>query len=1814
MNDRIRQGLGTLNETARNMTRYANGGGINSLNETARDMNVYGYPEAERLGSVAAFLSQFFPAKREVITEPEFKWADDSVRFPFSLRELETDRGVDPETGKWVERGRYTPGEYGAPEYALKHMPIFQAYNNLQSALIWHLITPGKFERVVNIIKGAPSAIGNALIGQWAAMGADPGTAAKHPVTGEPEYGASLLPFGRAKVEDVTKVFGFKSILPGTGRAPVIAEDISKALLPGTGRAPVSPLSPITPMTGDKPPPTTMQMTQGGDEPPSLPSEKLLATTPVKAPAITEAVASWVVAPGVKGLTRESLIEQVGNNARTVKVLEDKGYKGNTVPIYRLIVSRGQSQPEGLISATLDPKKLSENIEFFTTGKLDLLDLKGTGGSETVSLARYDVPKEHLKLYVPDTINKMDNPAINKALAFVKERRAEGFEDIENPAEHARFLAEKQDEIIADVSGIDPKIYPISPLSTNFRSMDREILEGNIRSPEDFGNSTVLDFRQFRGSEDEFNVAEMAARRKKVKDVLNFFNPLATTPTKPLYHATFSKNIGNIKKEGFRIFGATTFDPGGQERQPGTFAFTDPTEALRWASKLNREFGEPVSVFKLKGGERWVPDPHPDPSHGSQASFYTQAYVPPEDILGVLDVGSLGGKEGIALFNLSIGGLTGKEDSAAATRALDLLQKLKNIGGETPPLPSEKLLATTPAKEPTVRVAYHGTRTVGGEFPKKADFGGYHFGTKKAAEDRLRDTPTGYLPPPRGPEPTVYSYKITLKKPYGTEENPITEQELYFLNAGVRSPTDGKYEGFKDLIKEGYDGVIYENIAEDPGSISYLVFDKKNVTRLPDKYVIDTQKVRDWYKTDQELQREKDEANRDRTGASAVPAPAARALTAGEKAPEEQLGLFEEAAQIKPQQLTAGSLFDEKKGRKLLIVGCCKTKSSALIPLPASERYIGTLFTTLKNTGVPEDVDVAVLSAKHGLIRLDTPLEDYNVTMKAGRKDLLKSPEQLARINNTVDGYDEVFVAGGKDYRNFLDEAGIKGKYTTYTDHADKVRGIGDQRSIFKKWLSGDTVPEATPTRVVTGPTDLTKGTRVRWKEPVFEGSFEKPRFVGTRTIEGTILKESYGVKRGQHTFTIEVHSAKGKDADSIKSKIRRKGRTVYKDAVVLEQPSNQAELAEEKHARAAIAKANKYKTWIEEAENDPYQQVSTRLKLNKIPSDWLDNNPEWQARIERLISFKAAGGGVNSLAEIARNMTRYTNGGGVNSLNGTARDMTRPKERLGSLTNRTRGKATALGPTIPMRIGGFLNPMLERVLDIFPKDNPYGSFLERLAVGSSPEKTRAMGEGYPHQYTGRGPNDPLINPEIVDLLAAVPAGTALKAATSAAPFLKAAAVPAGMLAASQALRPIAKGGRAADDMSGLVAAALQRQAAFDDAMVVYQGSPHKFDALDPTKIGTGEGAQAYGHGIYVAENPDTAKMYIADRSYVGRHMQGQPIETEFDAKWIAQTAVDEHGDNALEHLQNVLKQRSYSKNLAQKKANEQVKDAINMVTKGEVKRSGHFYEIDVPDGDIAKMLDWDAPLSEQPQSVQSAVRGLYDGDVPANNKYGERLTGADFHQRAVDRLSSVHGKKLLAEVGIDKSGGRPGGAQQLASEYLNALGIPGIKYYDQGSRAAGEGTRNMVLFEDLAKRAKVLTRDGIPLADQKMLDVLTNTYGPEKEVPPNIRKAIQERGLHPRDETPPLPPEELKLGQKVSVANATGRFFFERPLPNGWLLIREAETDTHIKVRKEDVRSAEYAGGGGVNSLNGIARNMTRYTNGGGVNSLNETARSMFV
>jgi hypothetical protein len=146
---------------------------------------------------------------------------------------------------------------------------------------------------------------------------------------------------------------------------------------------------------------------------------------------------------------------------------------------------------------------------------------------------------------------------------------------------------------------------------------------------------------------------------------------------------------------------------------------------------------------------------------------------------------------------------------------------------------------------------------------------------------------------------------------------------------------------------------------------------------------------------------------------------------------------------------------------------------------------------------------------------------------------------------------------------------------------------------------------------------NLTSGTKIRLTEPVIEG-YPRSRLVGVRKIVGTITKESYGAKRGQHTFTIEVESAEGYKAPECGKKIRRKGRNVYGKSEVLSYPHNHDELTEEKAIRANAAKDKKYWMWVDEILG--YEKDLDTVY--RIPVSWFEKNPQAQEMLDHLIDF----------------------------------------------------------------------------------------------------------------------------------------------------------------------------------------------------------------------------------------------------------------------------------------------------------------------------------------------------------------------------------------------------------------------------------------------------------------------------------------------------------------------------------------------------------------------------------------------------------------
>jgi len=227
-------------------------------------------------------------------------------------------------------------------------------------------------------------------------------------------------------------------------------------------------------------------------------------------------------------------------------------------------------------------------------------------------------------------------------------------------------------------------------------------------------------------------------------------------------------------------------------------------------------------------------------------------------------------------------------------------------------------------------------------------------------------------------------------------------------------------------------------------------------------------------------------------------------------------------------------------------------------------------------------------------------------------------------------------------------------------------------------------------------------------------------------------------------------------------------------------------------------------------------------------------------------------------------------------------------------------------------------------------------------------------------------------------------------------------------------------------------------------AIKASHGSPHLFDRFDFSKIGTGEGAQAYGHGLYFAQNPTIAKGYLP-----------KPI------------AVYNHPNYPNQHIVMVGEEV-----LSRHKTPESANKAVKKI------KAGHLYDVELKWPDAAReaadplgehhLLDWDAPISEQPQAVQDIAKYFNILTTPSGIK---EARGSDLYSAVSQRLQ---------QPPFDASSKNPGTVE--GSEFFYNKGIPGIRYLDRRSRSSGDGSRNYVMFDD--RFPNIVTRNGVSLTD----------------------------------------------------------------------------------------------------------------------------------
>ena len=236
-----------------------------------------------------------------------------------------------------------------------------------------------------------------------------------------------------------------------------------------------------------------------------------------------------------------------------------------------------------------------------------------------------------------------------------------------------------------------------------------------------------------------------------------------------------------------------------------------------------------------------------------------------------------------------------------------------------------------------------------------------------------------------------------------------------------------------------------------------------------------------------------------------------------------------------------------------------------------------------------------------------------------------------------------------------------------------------------------------------------------------------------------------------------------------------------------------------------------------------------------------------------------------------------------------------------------------------------------------------------------------------------------------------------------------------------------------------------------DEGITAYHGSPHEFERFDTSKIGTGSGAQAYGHGIYLAKYEPIAKKY-RDSISEGMYKSGDKIFDSSELEHLnIRVAAREDLNKALERANSLLNEQPQNEIMILNDI-----DKINeAIASGAKKIAGNMYEVKI-NANPDHFLDWDKKFSNQSEYVKDAIMksGIY-------NEYRRNLS--NFNWPSDTRNKNMKGENLHSFL-MEKLGRA---FPEKTSDYLASIGIKGIKYRDDFHRYKGKVAQNYVVFDD---------------------------------------------------------------------------------------------------------------------------------------------------
>ena len=328
--------------------------------------------------------------------------------------------------------------------------------------------------------------------------------------------------------------------------------------------------------------------------------------------------------------------------------------------------------------------------------------------------------------------------------------------------------------------------------------------------------------------------------------------------------------------------------------------------------------------------------------------------------------------------------------------------------------------------------------------------------------------------------------------------------------------------------------------------------------------------------------------------------------------------------------------------------------------------------------------------------------------------------------------------------------------------------------------------------------------------------------------------------------------------------------------------------------------------------------------------------------------------------------------------------------------------------------------------------------------------------------------------------------------------------------------------------------------------MDAYHGSPKSFDKFDPNYVGTGEGAQQYGHGAaYLSESSDFAKTFT-------------PRDMEYErALGLKYSALEKAGDYegaqvyeyAMQHYTpSEIRAMAIDPDSVLYDMRERAMDIADEIDEIPVKDFS-LYKVQVDDYKVDRMLDLDKQVIDQ-----DIILGLLEPAIPGIAAAAKRYKDIDKDLKKRKNMKAPGAKKLQAEANriakkfpqlnqtgmsfyrataFNKTAGDSRG-QAAASLLLNDLGIAGNKYIDPYFENGK--TRNFVVFDEVD--AKILSRNGKDIKREYTDVEVRGSFDDGKITPTGVTAARDVAELKLAQELT----EDKKLSEMLGDANVVGK------------------------------------------------------------------------